>query len=217
MGTGKKMFFVFSVLLSFLVFAGSARADVFWTDWTSSAAGTIAFPTGNVTVTYTGDLNGGGHDSWVPASTYSTASISAPPDSYGSIALTGGSTSPYSFTFSTPVVNPVMAINSLAGLQQQTYTFTSPFTILVTGTNARNEIGLLTTPDGYTLTSTNGLGASGLIQFTGTFSSITWTPTYEFWQMITVGAPSAVPLPTSMLLFGPGLVGLAAIRRRFKK
>jgi len=110
-----------------------------------------------------------------------------------------------------------MAINSLAGLNQQTYTFTSPFTILVTGTNARSETGLLTTPDGYALTSTNGYGASGLIQLTGTFSSIVWTATPEYWQMITVGAPSAVPLPTSMLLLGPGLVGLAAIRRRFQK
>jgi len=28
---------------------------------------------------------------------------------------------------------------------------------------------------------------------------------------------SAVPLPTTLLLFGPGLVGLAALRRRLKK
>ena len=29
--------------------------------------------------------------------------------------------------------------------------------------------------------------------------------------------PAAVPLPSAILLFGPGLVGIAAIRRRFKK
>jgi hypothetical protein len=31
------------------------------------------------------------------------------------------------------------------------------------------------------------------------------------------GTPSAVPIPGALLLFGPGLVGLAAVRRRFKK
>jgi len=32
-----------------------------------------------------------------------------------------------------------------------------------------------------------------------------------------ISTPSSVPLPRAVLLFGPGLVGLAAVRRRFKK
>ena len=35
-------------------------------------------------------------------------------------------------------------------------------------------------------------------------------------QSVTYNA-SPVPVPATLLLFGPGLVGLAAIRRRFKK
>ena len=31
------------------------------------------------------------------------------------------------------------------------------------------------------------------------------------------GGPAPVPIPSALLLFGPGLVGLGAIRRRFKK
>jgi len=32
-----------------------------------------------------------------------------------------------------------------------------------------------------------------------------------------VSDPPPVPLPGALLLFAPGLVGLAAVRRRFKK
>ena len=41
------------------------------------------------------------------------------------------------------------------------------------------------------------------------------TPYYAAW--VTADAPSAVPIPAAIWLFGPGLAGLIAIRRRIKK
>jgi hypothetical protein len=53
------------------------------------------------------------------------------------------------------------------------------------------------------------------VDFTAIVPSTGLTP---YWLMDNVTyLPSAVPLPGALLLFGPGLVGLAGIRRRFRK
>jgi hypothetical protein len=54
------------------------------------------------------------------------------------------------------------------------------------------------------------------VEFFGTFSSISWTnPGYENWYGFTVG--EAVPEPLTLSLFGAGLAGVFAMRRRKKK
>ncbi len=40
---------------------------------------------------------------------------------------------------------------------------------------------------------------------------------WQYFTDVSLTAPSAVPLPGALLLFGPGLAGLAVVRRRFKK
>ena len=65
----------------------------------------------------------------------------------------------------------------------------------------------------------SGNGGNGVVQFTGTFSSITWTNTPEYWYGFTVGmngGEPVIPEPTSLLLLGTGLgvIGLAAWRRK---
>ena len=68
----------------------------------------------------------------------------------------------------------------------------------------------------------NGNEFSGLLQFTGTFTSITVTTTNtENWHGFSVGvdgiANNVVPEPSTYALFSAGLVGLAALSRRRRR
>jgi hypothetical protein len=67
----------------------------------------------------------------------------------------------------------------------------------------------------------------GTIRFKGAFDTLTWRSlSNEYWNGFTVGVqgtaeevfpPTGVPEPTSMLLLGLGLIGLAGTKRKFKK
>jgi hypothetical protein len=66
----------------------------------------------------------------------------------------------------------------------------------------------------------SGSEGNGVVQFTGTFAELTWTNTSEFWYAFTVGTAggtTSVPEPTTMLLLGLALIGLAGARRKFKE
>ncbi len=78
-------------------------------------------------------------------------------------------------------------------------------------------------------TGTGFYGSSefhGIIALSGSFDSISFTHTSDYWHGFTVGVsgladagsgPNPIPEPSTMLLFGVGLAGLAGVRLRKKK
>ncbi|MFM6325936.1 MAG: PEP-CTERM sorting domain-containing protein [Microcystis sp.] len=205
-----------------------SAATVIWADWTSATTGTSGSATGTIgpiTVNYTGDVffaqTVGGINYWNPALPYINNSVisNAPPASdiiALNTATTGSTTN--KLTFSQPITNPIMAINSM-GQQSITvsYTFNTPFNILsfnstITNNPAYWGYGQLT-QSGNTLIGTEGTGA---IQFIGTYSSIEFSvDNPESWHGFTVGKLEQIPEPTSTLsLLALGTVGAASTLKR---
>ena len=214
------------------------------------ANGVITTSTSTVNVTYTNSKgvgfyqsNGGGTDWWInrPSGTrndaispYTSSVVDNSPTGTDIIALqfAGSQT----LTFSQPIANPVFAFVSLNG---NGYAFLNQdFNILSVGGVDGNACGYwgcggvtkVVVPLGngdvlYELNS-SGVGGSephGVIQFTGSFASLTWTSaTNEYWNGFTVVVQGtsaevfpAVPEPSTFALFGVSLVCLLLWRKRF--
>lgn len=198
--------------------AQSATID--WNTWTSNSTGTI--DSTSVTTTFTGQTNLGwyaSYPSWAPGGTYADGTVVAngPSSTNGIVVLNGGNTNLQTITFSTPVVDPVMAIWSLGqGGIDASFDFTNATPVFVAGGVSVEYGGSSIVVSGSDVSGTEG---NGTVQFIGTYSSISWTnPTFENWYGFDVGVAgvSAVPEPGSMglLLAGLTLVGLAARRRQ---
>ncbi len=202
-------------IMVFLALAAPAT-PVIWADWTSaqigdpgSAAGTMTIGSVAINVTYSGEVfyttetNGQGTDYYTPISTYTSTTVTNPPLG-GMITFVVGGATVDTITFSPPVSNPVMAIMSLGspGVNVD-LAFNAPFTILSTGTGWWGGGPLLT----QTRNTLHGAESDGLIQFNGTFSSISWTvsPGDSYYSGLTVGAFGVVlPAPNIQLIQGPG-------------
>jgi len=223
--------------ISALLFAASAvcpsalaHADVIsWTNWSTASSGnpgSASGTAGTITVTYSGQTSGLTNvPSWTPASTFTGGAVGNAPPHTPTIQLEGGSMLTETIMFSSTVVDPIFAIWSLgAPSAPATFDFSSksgqPFDLL--GGGPSTEFG------GSALTATgsvvHGSEGNGLVQFTGSFDSITFTtPNFENYYAFTVGydqtltGGGTVPEPATLSLFGFGLAALPLVRRSLSR
>jgi len=209
------------------LFATATSAATTWTDWTSATVGNPGSAAGTlngVQVTYSGEVGGsvlnGTSNIWAPNSSFIGGTVTTSPSVVSDdIRLNGTFTGTNTLTFGTPLVNPVFAIWSLGapGLPA-TFTFNATPTLEAGGPNSQFG-GQTITVLGNVVSGSEG---NGVVQFTGTFGSISWTNTFENFYAFTVGLNGpigAVPEPETyaMLLAGLGLLGFAARRRQHKR
>ena len=207
------------------LFAAPASAVTIWTDWTSAATGAPGSASGllnGVAVSYTGEVDNavtnGSTAIWAPDSSFIGGTVTTSPSSVGdAIFLNGNFTGTKTLTFTTPLVDPVFAIWSLGNfITPASFIFNATPTFEAGGPNSQFG-GQPITVSGNTVSGSEG---NGVVQFTGTFSSISWTNTFENFYGFTVGIaegiPPPIPEPSTAVLFGtilPVLFGLAWRRR----
>ncbi|MDB5808684.1 MAG: uncharacterized protein JWN94_806 [Betaproteobacteria bacterium] len=198
----------------------TAFAATTWTDWTTAAVGSPGSAAGTLNgigVSYSGQvinsvLNGTSNV-WSPDSSFIGGSSTTSPSVVGDdIRLNGAFTGIQTVTFAAPLVNPLFAIWSLGDpTTMASFTFNATPTLQAGGLNSQYG-GQPITVAGNVV---SGMEGNGVVQFMGTFSSISWTNTFENFYAFQVGV-NAVPEPESyaMLLAGLGLLGFTARRRQ---
>ena len=206
----------------------AANAAVVWTNWTapgttSNTTGGATGLMGGVTVTYTGEMQCVNCDAsqWSPAATWMGGPIANGPTGNSGIKLIGGFGATDTITFSSAVLNPVLAIVSLGqGGIPASFDFSNnnpavSFTVYGGG-QSNNWQGQPLTTNGQ---SVFGVEGNGLVMFHGSFSSISWTnPSAENYYVFQVGTVGAVPEPSTwaMMILGFAGVGFMAYRRKSK-
>ncbi|RMF94599.1 MAG: PEP-CTERM sorting domain-containing protein [Candidatus Schekmanbacteria bacterium] len=214
--------------VSICICSSSQALTISWVDWTSQDYYTWGEVDGNVngvSVTYTGYFQnaqtGGGINFWsYNPTTYTAPPVvdNPPPDSDMIRPSTYSSLVIHTVTFSQPVVDPVIAIMALGDNTHSTwFQFDRGFDLLNVGSGYTGPGQLW--KSGLRLIGKNG---SGLIQFPGIVSSVSWRTSkdYSFDPIFQVGisdlANPPVPEPSSFILLAVGISSILTYRN-FKK
>lgn len=218
-------------LVGFAIFSSSSyAATISWVDWeyNTDSPGFSGVVDG-VDVSFAGNyydfhypVSGGSSNFWIHPASVQAGTYTAPPAvdnaPSDSDVIVMRETGMRTITFSQAVVNPVMALVSVGrSTIPVQYQFDTDFTILNVGPGTFDPSG----NGSLTQLSSNileGIEGHGLIQFIGTYSSISWNvDVYEDFHAIQIGVESAVvPVPATVWLFGSGLIGLVGIAGRKK-
>ena len=187
-----------------------------------NATGTLATPGGTVSLSYSGDVatatqvNNTGVNYFTGwTSVYTNSVVANLPTSPDIITLSEFySATPNTLSFSSPVVNPILDIVSLGSPGTQvTYNFSATPTILSQGPAYFGGCSTCLSVSGNSLSGTEG---SGVVEFLGTYSSLSWTTAGgEYWNGFNVGVAgvsTVTPEPSTLgLAFVAGLLLLFSV------
>jgi hypothetical protein len=208
----------------------AAHAVTLWTDWTaattttgasafSTVSGSLSLGGAPVSVTYRGATDAvqlSGADWWDVAGTPDPYSVTGAPNLHDIIRLVGGDSRLHQISFSTAVVDPVIALLSVGTRSQQVdYVFDQKPILLSSGVGWWGGCGSCLYVNDHAVSGTEG---HGVVQFKGSFTQLTWSvPEAENWHGFTVGATSVAPVsepPATALLACGLLVGGYLAKRR---